>query len=218
MKKTRNRAFQVMVSLVFSLFLVMGAGLTSQAGASSVIFDYQHGILDEVAGTFTFDVLIRDIGALGNLEGWQLDFDITRLTDPGTPFSFHFDPLVVDNPDYVFYANSYEYDIIITPDNPPNVAGYKLFGGDLTEDGLGVLDPEGKLLATLILDEVKYCDWFLIEIDHAGSFFENYPDYDFESLSGTHEIHVVPIPGTVLLLGSGLIGFVGLRRKRMTKS
>lgn len=217
MKKTRNRAFQVMVSLIFSLFLVMGAGLTSQAGASSVIFDYEHGTLDSGAGTFTFDVLVGDIGALGNLEGWQLDFDITRLTDPDRPFSFHFDPLVVDNPDYVFYGNSYEYDIIITPDNPPNVADYNLFGGDLTADGSGIVDPEGKLLATLILDEVKYCDWFLIEIDAGYSYFEN-SDYEWEPLSGTYEIHVVPIPATVLLLGSGLIGLVGLRRKRMTKS
>jgi len=137
--------------LMFLLTGFLVIGFASSATAASVIFDDANGELDSVAGTFTFDILVGDIGGLVNLDAWNLDFTITRLTDPGDTFSFHYVDVSSDT-DYVFFGDSQYYDFQISPPNPPDASQYDAFAGDLTASGSG--GSGGNLLATLILDDV----------------------------------------------------------------
>lgn len=213
MNKTKNRFLSMAVFIVVGLVLVLGAGPAFQAKASSVIFDYENGVLDSVAGTFTFDILVGDIGPLADLDAWNLEFNITRQApDAGVPFSFNTKSKAdtINNPNYVFFGNSGDWDMVIT--GGPST--YNAFGGDLTVDGAGKENPEGLMLATLILDDVKYCDWFDINVLPANSFFLD-SNGDPDSIAcGLVEVHVVPIPGALWLLGSGLVCLIGLRRDR----
>ena len=211
MNITKDRFFTVAVFLVLSLLFVLGAGLISPAKASSVIFDDDSGVYDPVLDTFTFDILVGDIGPLDNLDAWNLEFNITRQTDPGDPFSFSTDTKadIITKPSYVFAGNSSDWQFIITG----GPAAYNAFAGDLTVDGLGTSNPEDLLLATLILNNVKAGDIFDVEIIAANSFFLD-SDGDLDSIvSGLVEVQVVPIPGALWLLGSGLVCLIGLRRK-----
>lgn len=212
MNKTKNRFLSMAVFLIVGMVLVLGAGPASQARASSVIFDYENGVLDSGAGTFTFDILVGDIGPLDNLDAWNLEFNITRQApDAGVAFSFNTESKAdtINNPDYVFFGNSGDWDFVITG----GPATYNAFAGDLTVDSMGKSDPEGLMLATVILDDVEFCDWFDIDVLAANSFFLD-SDGDFDSIpDGRFEVHVVPIPGALWLLGSGLIALVGFRRR-----
>ena len=202
MAKAKNRFLTMAVFLVLSLVLLLGAGPASQAKASSVIFDYENGVLDSGAGTFTFDILVGDIGSLANLDAWNLEFNITRKTDPGVSFSFNTETKsgTVTNSNYVFFGNSGDWDFIIT--GGPST--YNAFAGDLTIDGLGQSNPEGLMLATLILDEFKFGDYFYIDVLQANSFFLD---------SAGNIDSIVPIPGALWLLGSSLVCLIGLRRR-----
>jgi hypothetical protein len=47
---------------------------------------------------------------------------------------------------------------------------------------------------------------------------ENFFDSDWEAVpldqTGGPDVALVPIPGTLLLLGSGLVGLIGIRRRK----
>ncbi|MBU1055702.1 MAG: PEP-CTERM sorting domain-containing protein [Proteobacteria bacterium] len=205
----------IKLTLIFSflMMLIMGASPGSQAtammAAPSVIFDYMNGDLDAPSSTFTFDVLIDNI-MLSNLKEWNLAFTITRNSDPGVPFSFHYAAITTDS-NYVFAGNSNGYQIDI---NPPSATAtqFSLLGHDATNSG-SVTDTTGKLLARLILDEVQYQDSFIITIDPVNSFFiDSGNNYSYME-SDVYDVNVVPIPSTLLLMAGGLLGLLISRRK-----
>ena len=199
--------------LVTAFLLIMGVGFAPRAQGASVLFDWQNGDLDSVARTFTFDILVGDISGLSDLDGWQLDFDITRMGGPGDPFSFGFIDIYGDS-DYVFLGDSFDWENQIN--DLGGGANYNFFGGDLTNSGNGVTPGSGGvglLLARIVLDDVEFCDWFTITMNIPDAFFfDSGPG--FEVLSGTYDIHVVPIPGAVWLLGTGLACLIAIRRRR----
>ncbi len=59
--------------------------------------------------------------------------------------------------------------------------------------------------------------WYFASKDYADGVY-GYGDPRFDLLPGDYapylEVNLVPIPGTVLLLGSGLLGLLGIRRKK----
>lgn len=212
MKKGKTLNLCSIFAAVF--LLVMGLGTAPKAQAASVVFDWQNGVLDSVAGTFTFDVLVGDIAGLIDLDGWNIKFDITRFTSPGTTFSFH-DINIQTDPNYVFFGINDGYLSTIADLNPGDPhKGYRFSASDIV--GMGqpsVVNPEGKILTRLVLDDVKFCDWFTITMDGFNTFFAD-STFDIEFMPGTYEVHVVPIPGAALLLGSGLLCLIGIRRKK----
>jgi hypothetical protein len=216
MARRKIEILKLIAPLFLSLLLVLGAGLAVQVQAATVIFDYEHGTLNEDAGEFTFDVLVGDISDMPNFGGWQLTLGITRQGED-LPFSFHFDPDIVKDPDYVLHGNSDQYIAYITPPQPPSASAYQFLGGDIHDEQNGsipIADAEGKILARLTLDEVEYCDWFVIEIlDSGQSVFMDSELNMYPIEVGTKLVHVVPIPPALILLGSGLIGLIGLRRR-----
>ena len=94
--------------LVTVFLLIMGLGVAPRAQAAGVLFDWENGQLDSGAGTFTFDILVGDITGLANLDGWQLEFCITRMGGPGDPFSFNFIDISGDS-EYVFLGDSFDW-------------------------------------------------------------------------------------------------------------
>jgi len=71
----------------------------------------------------------------------------------------------------------------------------------LTDPGLGPLDVE------FLLSD--FTGISLADIQSVNFFYEG----DFANDVAFHNIATVPIPGTILLLGSGLLGFAGIRKK-----
>lgn len=210
----KSKSFRSMGIPIAVFLLIAGLAFAPRAQAASVVFDWENGVLDSGARTFTFDILVGDIVGLPDLDGWQLDFDITRQGGPSDSFSFNFvDFSVTPDADYVFLGNSFDYDGVITDLSGGSLNNYNLFIGDLTANGLGVAGPEGMVLATIILDDVEFCNWFTINLDPAGSFFFDSAGV-LGALTGSYDIHVVPIPGAVWLLGTGLLCLAGIRRKR----
>jgi len=199
--------------LVTAFLLIMGVGFAPRAQAACVIFDWENGVLDSGARTFTFDILVGDIIGLADLDGWQLDFDITRMGGPGDPFSFHYIDISGDS-DYVFFGDSFDWGNDIN--DLGGGANYNFFGGDLTGSGGGVTPGSGgvgSLLARIVLDDVDFCNWFTITLNSGFSFFFD-SGSGLQELGGTYDIHVVPIPGAVWLLGTGLLCLIGIRRRR----
>lgn len=197
--------------LVTAFLLIMGFGAAPKAQAASVIFDWENGFLDSDAGTFTFDILMGDLTGLANLDGWELDFNITRMGGPGDPFSFHYVDISGDS-EYVFFGDTDSWQNIITDEG--GGAEYNFFGGDLTGSGSGVIpgmDGVGFLLARIVLDDVEFCNWFTITLN-SGLFFDS--GSGLEIIEGSYDIHVVPIPGAVWLLGTGLACLIAIRRRR----
>ncbi len=201
--------------LVAAFLLIMGLGMTPRAQAASVLFDWENGVLDSGARTFTFDVLVGDMTGLADLGGWQLDFDITRR-DSSDTFSFNFIDISGDS-EYVFFGDTFDYQVVLDPEpSDPNSDTYNLFGSDLTNSGAGVVPgsgPVGLLLARIVLDDVEFCDWFTITLNLPDSFLLD-SGSGLELLSGTYDVHVVPIPGAVWLLGTGLACLIAIRRRR----
>ena len=203
MRKTRFKNMFLLTALAMALLFLGGTGYASTVYITGPT---------EVQGQFSFDVMIGDIGELSNLDEWSLGL----VLDPEANATFVSAADVSGDTDYVFYGDSWDYDSTLND--------YQIMVGDLTAAGDGshtdILVP-GMLLATITVDvsSAEVCEWYSIGLYDSGWSYFGDVEGTYESLSlpgGEYDFHVVPIPGTLLLLGSGLLGFIVLsRRKKM---
>ena len=163
-----------------------------------------------VSGNFSFDVFL-DSSALSDIDFWQ----VTLGLSPTTPASFS-GGSGDTNPNYIFFGDSDGFQAV----NPGGVPSQIQFG-DLTASGAGVASPDyvGKLLATIDVDlgGASPGDVFMVDLFGGGTdnFFYSvaFDPEDVTLLNAPYEFQVVPIPAAAWLLGAGLLGLVGLRRK-----
>lgn len=200
--KARRLVWVMALALVF----LLGMG-TSYAATISILGPTE--INKFTNPQFSVDIVINDIGPLDNLDLWQLGLALS----PGSGAKFVSASGSTD-PDYVFYGDSYDFGYSLLND-------YQLTVGDATASKIGKTDVVDKLLATVWIDisNAEVCDLFSIFLfDSSYTFFGEDLDaggeLDFNIvLAQAYNFHVVPIPSAVLLLGSGLVGLIGLRRR-----
>jgi hypothetical protein len=193
-----------------SIIILLTLGLIIASGTAYAATVDLHG-LTKVApskGTFFFDVDISDVGSLPNWDSWQLFLTMTG----GTNANFVNFSNLATNEDYLFFGDSGDYSFFL------GSLGFIAVGSDFTPSETGVTAEVGDLLARITVDvsNAQPGEVYTISLlperrnwvqDDTGEFdfiTQLQPDYSFQ---------VVPIPGAVWLLGSGLIGLLGLRRR-----
>ena len=160
-----------------------------------------------VSGNFSFEVFL-DSSALEDVDFWQVDLGLS----PATPVSFTGGSDAGSN--YIFFGDSDGFQAV----NPGGDVSRIQFG-DLTASGTGVTDFAGKLLATVNVDITGASNGDIFSVDLFGGATNNYfysAAFDQEAVTlvnAPYEFQVVPIPAAAWLLGAGLLGLVGLRRK-----
>jgi hypothetical protein len=128
-----------------------------------------------------------------------------------------------------------DLDGLQTPSNPADdVVGAHIHRGAFGTNGpvvFGFISPDSDLNGDLLIDPVAgtiFSGWDLNEGNGTtlsaeiasllnGDLYFNVHTNTVPSGEIRGQINVVPIPGTLLLFGSGLLGFVGLRRKFKNK-
>lgn len=155
---------------------------------------------------FSFDILINDIDPLTNLDFWQLGLALS----PESGATFVSASGDTDS-NYVFFGDSDDFDYTL-------LSPYRITVGDLTTSTEGHTDVADNLLATVMIDisNADVCDWYSINLFDSSYTFFGDKDFNVQyaiALDKDYQFHVVPIPGAVWLLGSGLLGLFGLKRK-----
>lgn len=189
---------------IAAVMLICSGGI---AQASSVYVGGPNNPEVAIGGIFTIDIFVDTIAPLANLDFWQLGL---QLNGPG---NVKFAPAtnVSTFSNYVFYGNSSDYQAVILTNSTMTV-------GDLTVSKTGVADVAGKLLARINFDMNSAGLGQMYSLSLFDSGYTYFGDASFNmvgDVSLSYQFHTpqVPIPGAVWLLGSGLVGLIGLRRK-----
>lgn len=199
MRKIRNM-FLITATAIVLLFAV------GTAYAATVKIEGPTEVSKFTDPQFTFDILITDIGSLTNIDLWNIGLAITPESNATLVSASG-----KADPQYVFFGNSYDFGYTV-------IAPYHLVIGDATASGGGETDVVNKLLARVEVDisAANVCEWYDVSLFDSGwTFFGDTDgglDYDVVLAEG-YSFHVVPIPGAVWLLGSGLFGLIGLRTR-----
>ena len=196
MKRAKVKELFLVTAIVMVVFLfLLGTGYAATVSISGP---------SEVEGIFEFSVFIEDIGELVNLDGWGLGL---AMTGPGNA---EFVTATGDlDSRYVFFDNSDDFYVGV-PDP------IKIIMADDTANMEGEADVVGKLLATVTVDAGnKFCEEYTIDVidDFRITYFIDTESVEEGVQSNQYGFHVVPIPGTLLLLGSGILGLIGLRKR-----
>jgi hypothetical protein len=189
-----------------SIIILLTLGLIIASGtAYAAVVDLQ-GILSvnpSQQSTFFFNAVISDPGSLSNWQSWGLG--LVLQGGPGAIFSNF--RIVTSNPDYVFFTDSSGYnsqilvDVVATAD-------------DATASGTGVAADVGDLLASITVDVSNAQAGQTYTIFAGGAFFDDENNRELiTQLQPDYSFQVVPIPAAAWLLGGGLIGLLGLRRR-----
>ena len=159
---------------------------------------------DVVTGHFTFDPLISDSDASSTVGEYM-------QSGLGIEFAFSVGPLVKSSTDYVIKVTDgngippFPFDgyTVSTPAVPGEVFSLNLSGAAPT---------------TLLSDALPLSPPNLADFSgKVFSYVQNSPSDTIGFNSTITSLNAVPIPGAVWLLGSGLIGLVGLRKKGCRK-
>jgi hypothetical protein len=175
--------------ILFAMVLIFAAG-TTYAAQVQLLGPTEVNPAD---GTFSFDIVISDVGSLDNWDAWNLSF--VMIGGLNAVFS-GFDDTVVGNSDYVFFGDSLFYQWVFLTD-------FTAFGGGLTVSGNGVEAEVGDLIATIIIDisDDMFYELYTVTLDRADQNFYLDSDLNLELIAlfeGKYEFRVVPDPGTAL--------------------
>ncbi len=163
-------------------------------------------------GSLTFDVYF-DSWNIPDVMEYRLSFEL--FGPQGLRFSDHDDCLGYFDQNYIFsgYASGG------SAGSPGNLPQNTFYLNSRCDEGV---DPTGKLLVRLWIDYPSMPSGSIIEMALFNDFIaneamsENGSIEPIDAILGKTTIFVkasVPIPSAVWLLGSGLIGLVGFRRK-----
>ena len=212
----------VIVLLTLS-FLAFGVSLVSADYIGDISYDY----VDNTGGnyTFTFTVNNNSTGAdIGELDFFQIDFDadsdeslyssIAWTADKGwLSDAWEYDPSFGGIPGGVNADDS------VFGSNGGGIAQSNSLGGfSVNFDYSGGIDPTQQLFTW-------YANFGTSDIDNGGMDLGGYWALGEASGSTRYEpsgsppaIDPIPEPATMLLLGTGLAGLLGIWRKRFMKS
>jgi hypothetical protein len=202
--------------ILIALFTVVLVGMQTPAFASQWIIS-QNGEIDVTGQSqIAFDIIYDNTDEAFSAIGWDIDlwFDINELAPATTEGS----DVYYDVTYYGSYLASSKYNGVLT-DDVFAVSGLSM-GGPIIAAGentlatviFDILSPDalnGMVEADVFVEANDPLDW------------EGFTLPDYETIiavktdsTSNPDIGVVPVPAAVWLFGSGLIGLVGLRRKK----
>lgn len=209
--------------LILGLSLLMALGLVTMASAAPMVFFDFDGdkaadtsLVVYLNDTFTANVLVSidDLSSLGGLvsAGVTVDFDVTQLAAlsataaVGSPFP------TPDAPWSFKSADDFDNTAGTADIGAGTIAG---FNGPIvlpigTVEFRCIAAGVSTLLTLKLFPDEPGFDAF---VTGDGTVLDFNTDPDLRVVFGSAEIGV-PIPGTVLLFGSGLVGLLAIRRRR----
>jgi hypothetical protein len=197
--------------VTFAAFMLAFGGVSGGHAALIGLSDLPVAITPDLAGSFTFDVELVDMGKLPNVDTFNLWLMVTGASGLRMPRA---DVTGSALPNYIFYGNTFAF----TKGNP---------GGDLsqlgvldaTNSGKGVKPSDGSNLLAMItffypalsagtvLSFSLNADQSFAQSDaQSGALFE------YLTLTGRTDLVVSPIPSAIWLLVTGVLGLIGVRR------
>ena len=186
---------KLLVLIIFAAFITVAAGraMAHDANYTGVI----SGVGSGSAVTLTHDETGQDEWA-----GWV---NVT-ITNNGSEAwgDFHFSIFEVDIPGYSGNLDVTNVDWV-TAGYAPNISGYTLDYFDVDNDAYGATIDLYFYSNPVAVGETATFSVYNVNPDHIGFFgISFYPT-------------PVPVPGAVWLLGSGLLGIAGLRKRFRTR-